>query len=202
MPITRNKAITKAGDGGLMRTAFRGANKWLVALGVYLVTLVPLIKRWATVKKALQAQLPPSLQDYWVVIAFLPFVIALLFQAFVAARRRWKEKKLAIRGVNYREQDEAGEDEYFSISPILRKDPEGFKRADKIHLKVLTWLRETTEQIVYLTSVSGAGKSSLLHAFVVPQLESGTPAFRVIVLRSFHDPAQALRAAVLTPGAI
>ncbi len=200
--MAHNKVRTKTTNIGLMNAAFRGVNKWLVALGIYFVTLVALIKKWAAVKNALQAQLPPSWRSYWLVPALLPFAVALTFQVCVAARRWKKEKQLAIRGVNYRDEDEVAEDDYFSISPFLKKDPDNFKRADLAHAKALHWLRDTAETVVYLTSVSGAGKSSLLHAFVLPKLESSTPAFKCVVLRSFHDPAQTIRTDLLTPGVI
>ncbi len=119
--MAHNKVRTKTTNIGLMNAAFRGVNKWLVALGIYFVTLVALIKKWAAVKNALQAQLPPSWRSYWLVPALLPFAVALTFQVCVAARRWKKEKQLAIRGVNYRDEDEVAEDDYFSISPFLKK---------------------------------------------------------------------------------
>ncbi len=59
---------------------------------------------------------------------------------------------------------------YFRLAP--REDEESFTRADGKHDEVLKWLLERDQaKVLYLTGASGSGKSSLLAAWVLPQLE-------------------------------
>jgi hypothetical protein len=78
---------------------------------------------------------------------------------------------------------------YFQLAP--REDEESFQRADEKHEEVLTWLRNPPSRLLYLTGTSGAGKSSLLAAWVIPKLRRGGT--KVIRLRGFQDPASVLR---------
>ena len=54
-----------------------------------------------------------------------------------------------------------------------------------------------TSPILYLTGLSGSGKSSLLAAWVLPRLED-----KVVRLRSYQDPIALLEQKLLTPGVI
>ncbi len=59
---------------------------------------------------------------------------------------------------------------YFRIGPYLgtESDRQEFHRADRAHEKVLAWIQRSSSLPLYLTGDSGAGKSSLLNAFVLP----------------------------------
>jgi hypothetical protein len=74
---------------------------------------------------------------------------------------------------------------YFRLAP--RETGDEFARADNKHEEILRWLRESKEPVLYLTGQSGSGKSSLLDAWVAPRLDA-----KVIKLRGYQDPAQAL----------
>jgi hypothetical protein len=56
--------------------------------------------------------------------------------------------------------------------------------------------------IVYLTGRSGTGKSSLLNAWVLPELEKAEPPYRTLRVRSFGDPLAALKQSLTQPGKI
>jgi Leucine-rich repeat (LRR) protein len=91
---------------------------------------------------------------------------------------------------------------YFLIGPYGEERRGTYARADNMHRTVLDWLRKTDEQILILTGSSGTGKSSLLNAFVIPELRESKPAFTVLLVRSFDNPLDDLRRQLLAPGNI
>ena len=71
-----------------------------------------------------------------------------------------------------------------------------FPRPDRADVKVLDWYRQNDlSPVVYLTGLSGCGKSSLLTAAVIPQLEA-TPDVSVVRVRATRDLANELRICV------
>ncbi|HXA23526.1 MAG TPA: leucine-rich repeat domain-containing protein, partial [Acetobacteraceae bacterium] len=88
---------------------------------------------------------------------------------------------------------------YFRIGPYLESDRAEFDRADRAQLKVLDWVRQTSSPPLYLTGDSGSGKSSLLNAFILPNLRD--LGWTVVEARAWQDPEAALRDALLAlPG--
>jgi hypothetical protein len=87
---------------------------------------------------------------------------------------------------------------YFQLAP--REDETTFQRADGKHDEVLKWLRQPSARVLYLTGSSGAGKSSLLAAWVLPKLER--EGVKVVRLRGYQDPAQALEDELKRPGVV
>lgn len=77
-----------------------------------------------------------------------------------------------------------------------------YYRADDAHQQVLQWLAASRETILILTGQSGTGKSSLMEAFLIPELEMLRPPFRVIKVRTLGRPETQLREALLQPGAV
>ncbi len=59
-----------------------------------------------------------------------------------------------------------------------------------------------TGELLYLIGKSGTGKSSLLGAYVLPELRAGTPRFVTLSMRSFGEPLRELDEALRQPGAI
>ncbi len=91
---------------------------------------------------------------------------------------------------------EAVREGYFRIRPYLdtADDRAKFDRADRIHEKVLDWIKRADAIPLYLTGDSGSGKSSVLSAFVLPALrDSG---WAVVEARVWQDPATALNEAI------
>jgi hypothetical protein len=82
---------------------------------------------------------------------------------------------------------------YFRIGPYSssQEDCESFRRADRIHERVLNWLLCTEGTPLYLTGDSGSGKSSLLSAFVLPSLRAR--GWTIAEARAWQDPVAALR---------
>ena len=86
---------------------------------------------------------------------------------------------------------------YFRIGAYLNteEDRGQFDRADQAHLRALDWIKRASSFPLYLTGDSGAGKSSLLNAFVLPTLRD--QGWTVIEARAWQDPEAALRDALL-----
>ena len=56
--------------------------------------------------------------------------------------------------------------------------------------------------MLFLTGRSGSGKTSLLHAHVLPRLREQEPPVRIIILRGYQGPVEALSDKLLGPGVI
>lgn len=132
-----------------------------------------------------------KLQDLAKALHITPLTCALLLAALLlllffshtlpsVLEQRKKAKLGSIQGAT-----RAG---YFQLT--VRKDEESFQRADGKHEEVLKWLRQSPSRVLYLTGSSGAGKSSLLEAWVLPKLQRD--GVTIIRLRGYQDPAQGL----------
>lgn len=107
--------------------------------------------------------------------------------AFVRQKREREIRQWAVRG-------RVGRPGYFRLSPYedVEEDRKNFDRPDGAHTEILQWLVTTNLPIVYLTGQSGCGKSSLLNAFVIPQLRD-SHGMEIIRIRSFADATEELR---------
>lgn len=137
---------------------------------------------------------------YWAVVAgtCAPLIVAMLWKGQHDIRRwrretEWKQWALVAKEVP------AG---YFRLFPYEAADGGQFQRADQAHVKVLQWIREAKSQFLVLTGESGVGKSSLLNAYVIPQLEGADPPWLVMLLRSFDNPVSELRRRLLEKGPV
>ena len=118
-------------------------------------------------------------------------VLALVFHAIPELVERRRKKRLTeITG-----HLQAG---YFQLSP--RDDETSFTRSDGIHEKILRWIEQRTSPVLYLSGLSGSGKSSLLAAWVLPKLEQNDTL--VIRLRGCQNPIAELERQLLRPGVI
>ncbi len=77
-----------------------------------------------------------------------------------------------------------------------------FERPDQAHHEALRWLEAAREPFLYLTGFSGTGKSSLLHAWLVPELARADPKTLTLVVRSYADPVAQLTEALAKEGVI
>jgi hypothetical protein len=126
----------------------------------------------------------------WVTLIVLPPASALVFHVIPTLRDYQRGKRITqITG-----SLEAG---YFSLRP--RENEKTFARADGEHEEILEWLKQRSG-LLFLSGLSGTGKSSLLNAWVLPHLraEGGL----IIRLRGYQDPLAGLEQEMLRPGVI
>ena len=128
---------------------------------------------------------------WWVPYVLIGAPFALAVAHFVATRPRRRPAMLELA--------EAVPRGYFRIGPYGgdEKDRKAYRRADGAQDQVRDWLLRTEGAPLYLSGDSGAGKSSLLQAFVLPELQAR--GWRVVAARALADPEAALRDA-LAPG--
>jgi hypothetical protein len=81
------------------------------------------------------------------------------------------------------------------LDPYVTATPEEFHREDDAHNDVLRWIRENTRPVLFLSGVSGSGKSSVLEAYVLPLMQAD--GWRIGRVRSFGDPLPQLEAALV-----
>jgi hypothetical protein len=90
---------------------------------------------------------------------------------------------------------EAAGPRHFRLDPYVTATPEEFHREDDAHNDVLRWMRENTRPVLFLSGVSGSGKSSVLEAYVLPLMQAD--GWRIGRVRSFDDPLPQLEAALI-----
>jgi hypothetical protein len=135
-----------------------------------------------------------SLQPVWLwntLLLGIPVLIAIaqVTAEWQAERKRKQAQALAVKVY-------AVPEGYFRIGPYLdtAEDRAKFDRADRIHEKVLAWIKRADATPLYLTGDSGSGKSSVLSAFAMPALrEAG---WTVVEARAWQDPEAALGEAI------
>ena len=114
-----------------------------------------------------------------------PLVGGIMAYGIPAVLRKRRAHKLAIKGMRATFEKPG----YFRIDPYTANERDDFDRADKAHLQIVEWLRESRSPFLYLTGLSGTGKSSLLHAYLLPEFSSDDAPFVSFVLpraRAFH----------------
>lgn len=124
-------------------------------------------------------------------LLFLAVITAKVAMPAIEARRR--RQIIALPEAAFRSPTT------FRLRPYDEADHAGFDRPDNAHHEALRWLERTTEPFLYLTGVSGTGKSSLLQAWLVPELAAADPPTRAIVVRSYADPIAQLADALTRP---
>ena len=141
-------------------------------------------------ERFLGSPLEPKWLKYTVLIG-LPVLIvgAQILAEWAAERKRKQAQALAVKV-------DAVPEGYFRIGPYFDtpEDRAKFDRADRIHEKVLAWIKRADATPLYLTGDSGSGKSSVLSAFALPELrEAG---WTVVEARAWQDPEAALGEAI------
>jgi Leucine-rich repeat (LRR) protein len=168
----------------------RLATSWVGLFTAYVAALILGLTKFRELTAGLQqAGLPP-----WSGIALIAAfpILALVFSTIpsVIDQRRIKRRSEIKVDVGARP--------YFTLRP--RDTEEGFERADQAHESVLRWIRNSKAPVLYLTGVSGSGKSSLLTAWVIPKLRSDGHV--VITVRGYEQFFDRIKEKVLEPNLI
>jgi hypothetical protein len=167
-----------------MRPPILEATSLIVALAAYLAAVALLL---SNVSK-LSGQLRYLEYGITLLCILLPLPILAGFR-WISPKTRWTLQRATsnrdtVRGF--------ARPDYFRLSPYERNDIDSFHRMDDEHVKTLEWIRESDSPLLYLSGLSGTGKSSLLRAYVLPRLCSAPWNFRVIEIQSSNDPIQEL----------
>jgi hypothetical protein len=141
----------------------------------------------------------PTNWQFWFALAVI--LLLVLVSLFAHSLPAWWERRQKERLRRESGKVTSNQPRYFRLTPYgeTEADQKAFKREDQTHADVLTWVREATLSLLYLTGVSGSGKSSVLAAYVIPKLRGET---LVVPLRASDAPLGYLRAALLTADAV
>jgi hypothetical protein len=124
--------------------------------------------------------------------------VPLYIVCFSVGPQMWDRRRKAQRAlIALDPKPEAGAARYFRLDPYVTASPKDFRREDDAHNVVLRWIRETSRPVLFLSGVSGAGKTSVLEAYVLPMLRQA--GWRIEQVRTFGDPLPQLEA-ILTKG--
>jgi len=163
------------------------ATSWVGLLTAYAGAITAAVLAFQKLAEPLK-DLPVGLRAG--LVAALP-ILALVFHVIPSLIEQRRKKRLTeITG-----HLQAG---YFRLAPL--DDEASFARADAKHLEILRWLQDNKSPVLYLTGLSGSGKSSLLTAWVLPNLERQNTL--VIRLRGYQDPLTVLEQELQRPGVI
>jgi len=132
-------------------------------------------------------KLPPGMR-IWAAGSLIGLCLLYGLIVQLQRRRQQRHRELLIAGHAHAR--------HFLLAPRDAADHATFNLPGDTHLFVTAWLRAAPFPLLHLRGDSGTGKSSLIHAWIVPELE-GDFTHRVLVLRAFDAPLDRLREALL-----
>jgi len=177
----------------------RAKDTWAGSLLVRLAAMTVLLTAFVVAVAQLQESLAPFLeklgfsdavQTYLVFGLPAVFVVVWLTQEGLSSLRARR-----LRLTEY-EPPRAG---YFRIEPYGIADP-AYSRPDGAHEATVEWVLSSEAPVLYLSGQSGCGKSSLVSAWLLPELERRD--WVVCSVRSYADPLAAAAAALAKPGVL
>ena len=190
--------LGRSGTMSILKNDIRSYYIYIKTMIVYMTTLTALVLGLAKLNEPIK-QIYEGRAWLLIAVAVLPITVALVFVAIPDALRYRGERRLAEQGV----RGKLSRPGYFRITPYEDNpiDRERYAAADEAHIDVLAWLRHVEQPIQYLTGLSGTGKSSLLNAYILPELRNEFSNCRTIIVPR-HDPLNALRNELLKPGVV
>lgn len=178
-----------------IRVPQQNAIKLFALLTAYFGSLATCITFWSKAGDTIARRL--SIHDVWIArgLAFIPFALVLGVHGIPEVLRGFRKNRVIVPGHN---------NYVFRVAPYedTKEDRARFTRADNAHKNALNWILHSNSAILYLTGLSGAGKSSLLNAFIIPQLNGKGSPHRAVLFPRFGNIGILIRAAILRPGFI
>ena len=176
-----------------MQVATRQLGLFTAYFGALAATIVGMWKLKGPIKDTFETD---SLYVFYA-ISFAPVVVVFIFHTLPSLIKRIRKHKRNVAIIMG--QLKKG---YCRLTPLDEDDKDTFDRVDGAHDKIYGKIRKTEEPILFLSGMSGCGKSSLLDASVLPRLRKQSPNYVTLSIRSFEDPLQALREALTKQGLI
>lgn len=163
-------------------------------LALYVSALVALLLGLEKLKEPVKILFNSDDRRLIWLVAAVPLIALVVFDILRIGIDWWLDQELRLKP-GKSTTNAAG---IFRITPYedTAADRGSYERADNLQFAVLNWIQSAEFTIGYVTGRSGSGKSSLLNAFVLPQLRAQHPAVHAIVIRSFRDPVDELRLAL------
>ena len=114
--------------------------------------------------------LTPSDWQFWliVVVSGASLILTILFNILPELKKRRREWADTEQSVGLAKGGRA----YFRLDPYEDADRAGFDRVDQAHRVALDKFRHCPLPYFYLVGVSGSGKSSVLVAYLIPELRT------------------------------
>jgi hypothetical protein len=155
--------------------------------------VVPLLVAIGAIYKWYDRYFAPFYERHPVISIAILGSFAVYVVGFGIGWHAWRRYRQAQRdALALTSSQETADTRYFRLDPYVTAKPAQFQREDDAHNLVLQWISETTRPILFLSGVSGSGKSSVLEAYVLPLLQAD--GWRIERIRSFSDPLPQLEA--------
>ena len=139
----------------------------------------------------------PFYDNHPAIALVIVVAIPLYLLIFSIGPQIWRRRHQAKREAITLTKNLAANRKHFRLDPYVTATPDEFRREDDAHNEALRWIRDTTRPVLFLSGVSGSGKSSVLEAYVLPRLRA--EGWRIELVRSFADPLPPLEAVLDTP---
>src|SRR5271165_249685 len=153
------------------------ATRWLTETRQYLAACALVVTAAGTLWFAVaKAKLPIEVLYAAPVPFLLVFCFTTLPRWLAERRKRWLIGRIS--------PDTDLNEAYFQIGPYRASQHTRYHRTDNAHRLILEWFVGSSAPILILTGESGTGKSSLLEAYLVPELEVLKPPFRELIKRA------------------
>ncbi len=151
---------------------------YFAVLALYVASLTALLWGIVSLQEPVQRLFGES-RAVLVCVAGLPLIATIACHAIPTLLRRRRKRRLEKMGLRAILDHSVGTGRFFRLTPY-RDTPEDialYDRADNAHVEVHDWLNRSQEAFLYLTGVSGCGKSSVVNAYLLPQFEREGSAF-------------------------
>jgi len=186
-------AVVDAGHRELFAKTFFGSllGQALVLLAMIVTYMAAFALVWQKFSKDLTDLRQLSGEFAFWGLLLLPMLFIIAFSLVPTAVRGWRERELRRISIAPGDRDAS----LFRLRPYAMEDRDQYVRPDGADRRAFAWLNASDKSLLYLFGASGSGKSSLLAASIVPQLEA--LGWMSLSVRVDNAPGTRLREALL-----